>query len=293
MPGSDIISWNCTFGGRSKSKIMIRKFIIAAVSLGLLWSCVDKGGKNTSDLSSATPSGESRNLEQDDARADFLLKKLDAGIDFFAVGHEPEWNLNFDMDRAMQFEALGRMELNHPAAEGVTDGDRVRYTSETEMGMVEVILKEEKCTDTMSGDEYDYRVEVKVNTDGSEATTYAGCGSFIKDTRLRDVWVLEELNGTAVKSDDLDGGLPRLEIFVEEGRVAGFDGCNEFNASAEIRGSTLSIGALQQTRKTCGNMEIPNILSGMLMGEFSFEIHDALLIMMRDEVEVMRWTKAE
>lgn len=272
---------------------MIRKFIIAAVSLGLLWSCGEQSGENTSDLNSATPSGESRNLEQDDARADFLRKKLDAGIDFFAVGHEPEWNLNFDMDKAMQFEALGRMELNHPAAEGVTDGDIIRYTSETEMGEMEVILEKEKCADTMSGDEYDYRVEVKVNTDGSEATTYAGCGSFIRDYRLRDIWILEELNGTAVKSDDLDGDLPRLEIFVEEGRVAGFDGCNEFNASAEIRGNTLNIGALRQTRKMCGNMEIPNILSGMLMGEFSFEIHDALLIMMRDDAEVMRWRKVD
>lgn len=272
---------------------MIRKFIIATVSLGLLWSCGEQGGENTSDLSSATPSGESRNLKQDNRKADFLREKLDAGIDFYAIGQEPSWNLDFDMDQKMQFKAPGQIEMNHPATEGVEDGDLMRYTSETEMGEMEVILEKEKCTDTMSGDEYDYHVEVNVKPDGAEATTYTGCGNFLRDSQLQDTWILEELNGTAVKSDDLDGDLPRLEIFVEEGRVAGFDGCNEFNASAEIRGSTLSIGALQQTRKTCGNMEIPNILSGMLMGEFSFEIHDALLIMMRDDAEVMRWTKAE
>ncbi|MCA1762504.1 MAG: hypothetical protein LC664_05875 [Flavobacteriales bacterium] len=166
---------------------MIRKLMITTISLGLLMSCGD--GENASDQNSDTPSGESRNLEQDSQKSEFLRKKVDAGIDFYAVGHEPEWVLDVEMAGHMNFKALGEMEMNHPAVEGQEDGGAMRFTSQTEMGKMEVVLKKpasnqggDVCTDTMSGEEFEYRVEVKVQPSGSDkATTYTGCGTYLSD----------------------------------------------------------------------------------------------------------------
>ncbi|HKL03237.1 MAG TPA: META domain-containing protein, partial [Cryomorphaceae bacterium] len=241
---------------------MRRTFIIAAISMGLLWSCGDQSGEPSSDSSLETPSGESRNLDKDSHKTSFLRKKLDVGIDFYAIGNEPSWNLDFDVDEYMHFQAPGKIEMHHPATVGEEKGNTMRYTSKTEMGKMEVVLKMEKCMDSMSGETFDYSVEVTVTTGVDESSTYKGCGTFLRDFRLHDTWVLEVLEGDTLKPQNFDGDLPQMEIFVEEGRIAGNDGCNDFSGEAETRGNTLRIGQLQQTRKMCENMEYPNRISG-------------------------------
>ncbi|MBW3468907.1 META domain-containing protein [Arthrospiribacter ruber] len=68
-------------------------------------------------------------------------------------------------------------------------------------------------------------------------------------------WVLSTLMGKSLDGNLFSSGLPFLN-FMDEGRLAGFTGCNNFNGSFNLESAGISLDPGAMTRKACpGNGE--------------------------------------
>ena len=113
---------------------------------------------------------------------------LKAGDELIAKGNEPFWSLSINSSKgSMRFKALNGDSINTPVPERQSDSDGTfRYTAQTESGRINVVFRPDSCVDSMSGQRYDYRVNVDVR-----GKNYAGCG-----VSLRQVALLQDILGT-------------------------------------------------------------------------------------------------
>lgn len=96
-----------------------------------------------------------------------------SGAEVWATGNEPGWTLRIFPERMVLVTDHGQRTIVTPRPEPVqsADGGAITYRAETEAHRVSVVLRDETCRDSMSGEEYDTTVEVTL--DGER---YRGCG---------------------------------------------------------------------------------------------------------------------
>lgn len=95
--------------------------------------------------------------------------------DFWALGNEPNWTLQISRKENL-FELIDLSEdkiYNFFYEEPKSENGVINYTAHNKIQRVsiDVFIKKEKCTDTMSDTEYDYSVEVKL----SNNKVFKGC----------------------------------------------------------------------------------------------------------------------
>ncbi len=75
---------------------------------------------------------------------------------------------------------------------------------------------------------------------------------------LNDIWLLAGIDGQQFDPGGR-GRQPQLEISLQDMRVSGSDGCNNFTGSIMLVDSEkIQLGPLAATRKACLNMELPD-----------------------------------
>lgn len=65
-----------------------------------------------------------------------------------------------------------------------------------------------------------------------------------------NTWVLSSLLGQGLNLNEFSGGVPTLD-FLEQGRLAGYSGCNNFSGSFLLEGTTLELDPGAMTKKAC------------------------------------------
>ena len=65
-----------------------------------------------------------------------------------------------------------------------------------------------------------------------------------------NTWELASLLGKNLDLSQFAAGIPSLN-FLEEGKLAGFSGCNDFNGSFALEGTSLNLDPGAMTRKAC------------------------------------------
>ena len=221
-----------------------------------------------------------------------LIKKHQQGIDFYAIGNEPFWNLNMDFEKGFHFNTLNGLDFKAPAAKFVKaiDDNIIKYRSITESGEIIVRLDQTDCADNMSGQKFNYRVTVDYKTSKeSDFKTYKGCGNYVPDFRLNDIWAIIEVEGIVVNPEIFKAKLPRLEFNIAEKRVLGNDGCNSFNGGFKMEHKRIFIGNLASTMMACfENEEISSKIGKVLSNnnlDYTFE--NNLLILSKDHKKVI------
>lgn len=193
----------------------------------------------------------------------FYQEKYLKGIEFFARGNEPFWTLEMDLDKSITFTTLDDIKLTTPAVEGIKaqDHDVTLYRSKTESGELIITVIKDYCQDNMSGEEFLYkvRVEAKTNKD-TNYKTFEGCGKYLYDIRLHDIWVLEELTGFNLKKEKLTKGIPQFEFNLTEMRFSGHSGCNNLAGGISVASNKITFGSLMATLIACPNMKIEKAL---------------------------------
>lgn len=216
---------------------------------------------DSSSISNSADSINNKYLKQNEM--------LTNGIDFTASGNEPFWSLEIDFNKYMHFKTVSGFEITTPVPEGVKamDANVTRYAAQTEQGVLTVQIAKQECINDMSGKKSDYNVliDVKNKTD-KDYKTYKGCGQYVSDYRLHDIWVLEKINDKTFKSADFIKGLPLLELNLTEKKVLGHTGCNNLNGSLEVLGNKLFFGRMVTTRLACTNMDFENSYLNSLSG---------------------------
>ena len=115
--------------------------------------------------------------------SNFIRKKLDKGIDFFAAGNEPFWSLDMDFEKQFTFTAIDGFTLVTPSTQEVKSKKKniKLYRSQTEAGEIVISLLKKECINSMSGAKSTYQVTVRVKaTNDKDFIDYQGCGRFTK-----------------------------------------------------------------------------------------------------------------
>ena len=221
-----------------------------------------------------------------------LIKKNQQGIDFYAIGNEPFWNLNMDFEKGFHFNTLNGLDFKAPAAKFVKaiDDNIIKYRSATASGEIIVQLDQTDCADNMSGQKFDYQVTVDFKTSKeSDFKTFKGCGDYVPDFRLHDIWAIIEVEGIKVNPENFKAKLPRIEFNIAENRVFGNDGCNNFNGSFKMEHKRILIGNLASTMMMCSeNEEISSKIGKILSNSnLDYTIENNLLILSKDHKKIM------
>ena len=189
----------------------------------------------------------------------YYQEKFLSGVDFIARGNEPNWTLEIDLEKSMSFAAMYDIKVNTPAVEGIKaqDSDVTLYTAKTDSGELVITVIKDKCQDNMSGENFPYKVRVEAKSPAdSTYKTFEGCGRFLYDIRLYDIYVMEEMTGFNLKKEKLMKGMPTFEFNLTDMRFGGHAGCNQINGGISVVGNKITFGNLVGTLMSCPNMKI-------------------------------------
>lgn len=186
-------------------------------------------------------------------------EKFISGVDFYARGNEPFWTLEIDLEKSMVFATMDDIKLTTQAVEGIKaqDSDVTLYRAKNDKGELVVTVVKDNCEDDMSGEKFTYKVQIQAKNSGdANFKTFEGCGKFLSDLRLHDIYVMEEMTGFNLKKEKLQKGLPQFEFNLTENRFSGHAGCNQINGGITVVGNKITFGSLVGTLMSCPNMKI-------------------------------------
>ena len=99
--------------------------------------------------------------------------KFKSGVDFYAIGNEPFWNIEIDHEKSISFKLADLPKaLVFPAVKPRVSKDSVFYATSLPDAKLEVSIYMDFCNDGMSDNMYEYRVHVRY-----KGETYKGCGA--------------------------------------------------------------------------------------------------------------------
>lgn len=197
----------------------------------------------------------------------FYQNKFADGVDFFAKGNEPGWSFEIDFEKAMVFTTPDGFKVSTSAVEGTKtkDSDITMYQAKSESGELKVTVTKADCQDNMSGEKFAYRVRVEVKAPKEkDFKAYDGCGKYLYDQRLFDIWVMEEMTGINFKKEKLQKGMPQFEFIFDGMRFSGHAGCNTMNGAIDVAGNKIKFGGLVSTMMSCKNMKVEKAVSDAL-----------------------------
>jgi heat shock protein HslJ/uncharacterized membrane protein len=180
---------------------------------------------------------------------------------FKATGNEPFWGIKIGNEQIV-FTSLipGKENITFPAVDAIRamDANVRMYRVSNETTSATITIQQLDCQDSMSGaiSPYSVKVEIKNNSE-LEAKKLNGCGKYLTDYRLHDIWVLEELNGYKVFVTDFQKEFPRIEINAAENRFMGYSGCNSITGTIFYEKDLLRFTKVVSTLMACpsGNKE--------------------------------------
>lgn len=180
----------------------------------------------------------------------------DNSVYFKANGTEPFWGVQLT-PQSVVFSEPGEEDIREivfPRNEPVRgqEANAVLYDAHSVAGQLQVRILRRTCFNGMSGDSFPYLVNVTLKrpTDAN-AVKLEGCGEYIPDERLHDIWVLEKIAGTEVSKKDFQTELPYMEINTKAGTFMGYTGCNQMTGSIIFEYDILHFTNIISTHKAC------------------------------------------
>lgn len=194
------------------------------------------------DTASSTPGPLSQQ------RFQRLHERFLAGTDFHASGNEPFWSLEIDRQKEIRFTILSGDSITLPFTEPtrLQDVAASSYRLETKNGLLTAIIFDRPCVNDMSGDTLSKSVEVTYKNN-----RYMGCGQFLADYRLHDIWVLESMGDKQISDLKLSRGAPMLELNLTANRASGHSSCNGIGGRLEVEGHYISFSQMIGTMMAC------------------------------------------
>ncbi len=210
--------------------------------------------------------------------------KYSQGIDFWGVGNEPSWAIDIDFDSEFTLKRLGQADVAIPTQKAEILENGVEYSGSSMSFDMVILITDGPCSDNMSGMEYQKNVEVKIRDRGAaEFTSYIGCGNYVIDPKLHDVWVLTEINGKEIKAQFYPKGAPTLELNTTKLMAMGHDGCNNYSGSFLVIEDKITFGPMMSTLMACQGAEEYGYISSILSDStFTFKYKDNQLQLMKD-----------
>lgn len=207
------------------------------------------------------------------------MENMEKGIYFRANGNEPEWNLKIS-EKTIEFTSLipGFESLtgSHVEPLRAMDANVKMYRVTDKSVTMSIQIMQQECLNTMSGDKLAYSVRIEI-VKNNNSTFLSGCGNYITDPRLHDIWVLEQLNGQKVSLTHFTKELPNLEINSSINQFMGFAGCNRMNGTLFFERGLLRFTNIITTRMACGANNKENEFLKALQSTITYKVENLRL----------------
>ena len=168
--------------------------------------------------------------------------------------------------------------------EHADDGEIRKYHATTESGEIIVELDDTESADNMSGEPFDYTVKVSVKYGvDTEFKEYSGCGEYIVDPRLHNIWIIEKFEGKEIDHTKFAKGVPQIEINVRDDVYMGHDGCNAFRGSIAFSAAKVTFSSGPSTLMACEDQpESGRISRELVAGALAVDFDNGRLNLSRD-----------
>lgn len=203
-------------------------------------------------------------------------ENMESGIYFRGNGNEPDWNLKIS-EKTITFTSLKQgyefLNGNHLEPLRAMDANVKMYKVSTKAGLMTIQIMQQECINTMSGDKSSYSVRIDIERDGS-SIHLSGCGNYVTDYRLHDIWVLEKINGERVNATDFAKEMPNLEINTKDNKFSGYAGCNRMNGSIFFERGLLRFTNVITTRMACGGNNKESVFLNTLQSTTNYKMEN-------------------
>jgi heat shock protein HslJ len=154
-----------------------------------------------------------------------------------ARGNEPFWSV--EISHTLRFRTP-TASFEGPAPEArLQDGVR-RYDGTLDGRPISIALREQRCSDTMTGMPHPLSAEVQF-----DGRRYRGCGGNPVDLLVGTEWVVEDIGGGMV-----DRSRATLN-FAADGHLHGRASCNTYTTTFRLSGEGLTVGKTAATMMAC------------------------------------------
>lgn len=269
----------------------MKKAAFLVLSLFLFTNCVEK--KKTEPME-PEPTNEAPKDSVETRKMEPIAVETD-GSYFKATGTEPFWGLKIYDDK-VELQTLQDTILT-PSSEPILaqDANLKMFRIQTEATSMDIIIAHKECTNAMSGHVSPYTVTIAYKATGDgETQALEGCGTYITDYRLHDIWVLETMKGVQVSKADFNGEVPNMEINVNSNRFSGFSGCNRMTGSLFYERDVLRFSQVASTRMACPNMEKESEFLSALQSSTAHKVaNNRLYLSNGDESDLLTFKKID
>ncbi len=211
------------------------------------------------------------------------------GVDFVATGNTPvNWKLIMDLDQNFEFISD---DGNHFIATPVNPSNMKdvagkSYTTNVTNGRMTINIYDQTCNQQGFGKGMGKNVSVAV-----ASQRYWGCGDFLSDNRLNNVWELDSIGNERQDAADYAKGLPYIQLDLNRKKLSGHDGCNNIAASFEVEGTRIRFAPFISTKMACKGKTAERIFGEYLGGStvsYFLTGESLVLVLMNDSKLVFR-----
>jgi|GEM_PF-2344993 len=148
---------------------MIKRILTYGVLCAVIFAAYSCNGNNDKKSDETTTATTASSTDKYD-------KKRKEGIDFVASGDQPTWEMDIDLQKAIWFTTLEEnvTALNTPVPTAVKNGDTTIYQAMVDAGSIKVIIINQPCINSTSGEVSDHTVEVQTS-----GKVFKGCGKYL------------------------------------------------------------------------------------------------------------------
>lgn len=223
------------------------------------------------------------------------IENLEKRIYFRGMGNEPEWSLKIS-ETAIEFNSLKPdfESFTSPHMEPVRamDANVKMYRLTTGSGRMNIQLSQQECINTMSGEKFPYTIRIEI-TNNNKSNTFNGCGFYITDSRLHDIWALEKLNGKTISLTDFIKEIPNLEINSSTNNFTGYAGCNRMNGAIFFEKELLRFTNIITTRMACPSNNKEAEFLKALQSTTTYRVENLRLILSNSSGEKLVFKKVD
>ncbi len=255
----------------------MNKFILLLGVLLVLTSC---------SSTKETASENKENVNENVQNIPYFEKQV-RGVNFCAKGSEPNWELEIDYDKIVSLKSEDK-NINFNVnilkfGEGLKRSEAVQQVKNMDGELTITIKKNEDYFSNIENNK-PFVVEVNYkNTKNNKEEVFKGEGLFYGDIRLHDIWILESINGKEINTANLRKQ-PYMEIHLNDNKVMGFLGCNNFSTSVYCGRNEITFHHLMSTKMACLNSDIEPRFSKAISGKtLSYQLEDLALILKNDK----------
>lgn len=180
-------------------------------------------------------------------------KEISEGKVYFrAVGNLNEWSLKIS-DSTIVFISMYSEDdliIKHVDPIRAQDANVKTYKASDSTTSMNIQISQKECGEESATEKLSFAVKIEILKDNA-TTTFNGCGNYITDSRLTDIWVLEKLNGLAVSLTNFVREFPNLEIKASTNTFLGYTGCNTMTGVVFSEKDLLRFNNVITPRLTC------------------------------------------